>query len=437
MQYADFALWQRGWLQGEVLEQQLAYWRERLAGLPALELATDRPRPAVASQIGATHSFVLPAALTGKLRQLGREHGATLFMTLLAAFEALLHRYTGQQDFAVGTPIANRTDEKMEQLIGCFINTLALRANLDGNPSFVELLGRVQQEALGGYAHQALPFERLVEEVGSGRDLSRSALFQVMFSLQNAPLGELALEGLTLEPVTLGSDAARFDLALTISERGEELAGGFVYSPELFDAETIERMARHFGRLLDAIVASPEERVAELPLLDDEERHELVATWNETAADYPREVCIHELFAEQAQKTPDATAVEYGEERLTYRELDERSNRLAHYLQSLGVGPDVRVGICVERSLELMVGLLAIVKAGGAYVPVDPGYPEERIAFLLEDAQVAVLLTQARLEERLPVQPAFVVLLDGDAAWAGRARRRWRRAREGRRCRRT
>ena len=365
---------------------------------------------------------MLPAALTGKLRRLGREHGATLFMTLLAAFEALLHRYTGQHDFAVGTPIANRTDEKLEQLIGCFINTLALRANLDGNPTFVELLGRVRHEALGGYAHQAVPFERLVEELGVERDLSRAPLCQAMFNLHNAPVEALALDGLRFEPMTLGSDAAKFDVALTMTERGEELVGGFVYAPELFDAATIERMSRHFERLLEAIAASPEQRIAELPLLGDEERHELVVTWNETAAEVPPAACIHELFEQQAQKTPDATAVEYGDERLTYRQLDERSNRLAHYLQSLGVGPEVRVGLCVERSLELMVGLIAIVKAGGAYVPVDPGYPAERIAFLLEDAQVAVLLTQARLEERLPVQQSFVVLLDEDAAWADRER---------------
>src|SRR5439155_1114562 len=310
VQYADFALWQRGWLEGEVLEQQLGYWRERLAGVPALELPTDRSRPAVANQRGATHAFVLPAALTQKLRQLGRQHNATLFMTLLAAFEALLHRYTGQKDFAVGTPIANRTDEKVEALIGCFINTLALRANVEGNPSFVELLGRVQKESLGGYAHQAVPFERLIDELQVERDLSRAPLCQAMFNLQNAPIEA------------------------------------------------------------------------------------------------------------QANKTPDAVAVECGDERLSYRELDERSNRVAHYLQSLGVGPDVRVGICVERSLELMVGLLGIVKAGGAYVPVDPSYPAERLGFLLDDAQVSVLLTQERLEERLPVQQAFMVLIDDDGAWA-------------------
>ena len=418
VQYGDFALWQRSWLQGDVLEQQLAYWRERLTGVPPLELPTDRPRPAIASHRGALHGFVLPATLTAKLRRLGQEHGATLYMTLLAGFETLLYRYTGQKDFAIGAPIANRTDGKVEALIGCFVNTLALRADLDGDPTFVELLGRVREQALGGYAHQAAPFERLVDELGVERDLSRSPLFQVSFVLQNAPAETLVLEGVTLEALPLPVSTAKFDLTVTLEERGGELGGSVEYATDLFDASTIARLARHFGRLLDGISGDPQRRVSEIQWLGEEERHELVMTWNETAAEVPQEACIHELFEEQARKTPDATAVEYGEERLTYRELDERSNRLAHYLQSLGVGRDVRVGICVERSLEAMVGLLAIVKAGGAYVPVNPSYPAERIAFLLEDAQVAVLLTQERLEERLPVQQSFVVLLDDDAAWA-------------------
>ena len=398
VQYADFALWQRGWLQGEVLEQQLGYWRERLAAVPALELPTDRSRPAVASHRGATHPFTLPAALTGQLRRLGREQGATLYMTLLAAFEALLHRYSGQNDFAIGTPIANRTDEKLEQLIGFFVNTLALRASLEGNPSFLELLARVQKEALGGYAHQAVPFERLVEQLGVERDLSRSALFQVMFILQNTPIDDLSLAGLSFEGLPLATTTAKFDLTLSMEEGDDELAGVFEYATDLFDVATVERMALHFTRLLERIVEHPERRVSELSLLGDEERRELLVQWNDTAADFPRGACIHEQFAAQAQKTPDAIAVEFEGESLTYRELDERGNQLAHHLQSRGVGPDVRVGIRVERSLELIVGLLGILKAGGAYVPLDPSYPAERLAFMVEDAQISVLLDKEHLD---------------------------------------
>ncbi|MDB4970229.1 MAG: tycC2 [Myxococcales bacterium] len=399
LQYADYALWQRGWLAGEALDGQLAYWRERLAGVPALELPSDRPRPAVASRRGAAHSFVLPATVAAPLKQVAHAHGATLYMTMLAAFETLLQRYTGQTDFAVGTPIANRTERETEELIGFFVNTLVLRADLSADPSFVELLGRVRQEALGAYAHQSVPFERLVEELVTERDLGRSPLFQVMFVLQNAPLGELALSGLTLEPLALDAAMAKFDLTLTVEERGDEVLGSFEYASDLFDAATIARMARHFANLIGAVVAKPEQRLSELALLSDAEAHQLLVEWNDTATLEPRTAALQDRFRAQAARTPDAIALECEGVRLTYRALDERANQLAHQLRSLGVGPEVRVGICLERSFDLVVGMLAIVKAGGVYVPLDPSHPEERRAYLIEDARVSLLITAAWLKQ--------------------------------------
>ncbi|MDB4970228.1 MAG: amino acid adenylation domain protein, partial [Myxococcales bacterium] len=414
-QYADFAIWQRGWLAGEVLDTQLAYWRERLQGVPTLDLPVDHARPATPSHRGALEPFTLPAALTAKLRRLARERGVTLYMTLLAAFEVLLHRYTGQEDFAVGTPIANRTEREIEELIGFFVNTLVMRADLSANPSFVELLARVRREALGAYAHQAVPFERLVDEVGVERDGSRNPLFQVMFVMQNAPVEQMTLAGLTLESLAVDTGTAKFDLTLLMGEGPGGLVGSFEYATDLFDAPTMARLASHFVKLLGEIVEQPELRVGELPLLAPAERHQLVDEWN-AISDYAHEACIHERFAAQVAKAPDAIAVEYEDERLTYRQLDARANQLAHHLQSLGVGPEVRVGICVERSLEMVVGLLGILKAGGAYVPLDPSYPADRLAFMLEDAQVPVLLTQQSCQERLPAHAAELILLDGEVS---------------------
>ncbi|MDB4965383.1 MAG: linear gramicidin synthase subunit, partial [Myxococcales bacterium] len=418
VQYADFALWQRGWLAGDVLHEQLQYWRQRLTGVPPLELPADRARPAVPSHRGATHSFVVPAALTSELRRLARARGATLYMTLLAAFEVLLHRQTGQDSFAVGTPIANRTEREVEELIGFFVNTLVMRADLSADPSFDELLARVRQDALGAYAHQAVPFERLVEELRVERDLSRSALFQVMFVLQNAPAEPLALPGLTIEPLPVESATSKFDLMLTMEERGGELNGSFEYATDLFDASTIARMSAQLSQLLFAIADGPAQRISSLGLLSAAERRQLLVEWNDTAAEHPRDACLHQLFAAQAARTPDAVAVESGAQSLTYRQLDERANQLAHQLRALGVAPDVRVGICVERSLEMIVGLLGILKAGGAYVPLDPSYPADRLAFMVEDAALPVLLTQAHLRSSLPSHTAEVVLLDGATAFA-------------------
>ena len=331
-------------------------------------------------------------------------------MTLLAAFQTLLHRYSGQEDIAVGSPIANRSRTELEGLIGFFVNTLVMRTNLEGNPGFRELLSRVREVALGAYAHQDLPFEKLVEELKPERDPSRNPLFQVMMVLQNASDATLKLPGLTIEPLQEDTATAKFDLMLELEERSEGISGSFEYNTDLFDAATIERMTGHFSKLLEGIVANPDARLSELPLLTDTERHQLLVEWNNTNVDYPREACVHHLFEAQVERTPDAVAVVFEDQQLTYRELNARANQLAHYLKKQGVGPEVLVGICMERSLEMVIGLLAILKAGGAYVPLDPEYPQERLEFMIRDTGIRLLLTQHRLVQSLPAAIARTVL---------------------------
>ncbi len=412
IQYADFAQWQKEWLQGEVLETQLAYWKQQLDGATLdLDLPTDRPRPVIRTFRGARQSILLPKGLSEAIATLSQREGVTLFMTLLAAFQTLLYRYTGQEDILVGSPIANRNHSEIEGLIGFFVNSLVLRTDLSGNPTFRELLLRVREVALGAYAHQDLPFERLVEELQPERDLSRNPLFQVVFALQNAPVEVLELPGLKLSPLDLAPETARFDLEFQLVECLDSLGVVVVYSTELFEQITITRMLEHFQVLLESIVSHPEQRIANLSLLTEIERHQLLGSWNETQATYLQDLCIHHLFEAQVEQTPEAVAVVFEDEQLTYRELNIRSNQLAHYLRQLGVAPEVLVGICIERSLEMVVGVLGILKAGGAYVPL-PAYPPERLNFMLSDAQVSILLTQQRWVEAL-VQPELqVVCLD-------------------------
>jgi amino acid adenylation domain-containing protein len=414
VQYADFAVWQREWLRGEVLESQLAYWRERLTGHPpALELPTDRPRPAVQTFRGAAEAMRLGAELSERLRTLSRRSGTPLFMTALAGFLALLHRYTDQTDLLVGTPTAGRNRVELEGLIGFFVNTLVLRTETSGDLAFADLLGRARETALEAYAHGDLPFERLVEELAPQRSLSYSPLFQVIFALQTA--AELpAIADLEIEELELSIDAAKFDLTLGLNETPEGIAGGVEYNRDLFDAATVRRLARHLRTLLAGVVERPEARLSELPLLSAAERSELLLEWNDTERGYPRTPLVHELFAAQARQRPEAVAVVMGDRRLTYGELEARSNRLAHSLRSLGVGPEVQVGICAERTPERVVGILAVLKAGGAYVSLDPAYPRERLAYLLEDAQVPVLLTEHRFLTRMPEAAATVISLDRD-----------------------
>ncbi|MUH00601.1 amino acid adenylation domain-containing protein, partial [Scytonema sp. UIC 10036] len=415
IQYADFALWQRNWLKGSVLQTQLSYWQQQLKDAPALlSLPTDRPRPAIQTFAGAHQDFAITGELTRKLAKLSQEQGVTLFMTLLAAYNTLLYRYTGQTDILVGSPIANRDRSEIEGLIGFFLNTLVLRTNLAGNPSFSELLSQVREVALGAYAHQNLPFEMLVEVLQPERNLSYSPLFQVMFVLQNTPMSEVEIAGLTISSLSAQNTIAKFDLTLSMHNSPTGLVGAWEYNTDLFDASTIERMTGHFVTLLEGIVANPKEQILQLPLLTQPEQQQLLVGWNDTGVDYPLDKCIHQLFEEQVERTPDAVAVVYENEQLTYHQLNCRANQLAHYLRSLGVKPDTLVGICVKRSLEMVVGLLGILKAGGAYVPLDPDYPTDRLRFVLEDAALPVLLTQQSLLEFLPEFTAQVVCLDSD-----------------------
>ncbi len=417
IQYADFAVWQRQWLTGEVLDRQLNYWREQLAGLtPILELSTDYPRPPVQTFQGGVECFQLDRDLTQRLKQLSQESDATLFMTLLAGFLVLISRYSGQLDLVVGSPIANRNSKSVERLMGFFANTLALRGNLSGNPTFREFHEQVRQTTLSAYAHQDLPFEMLVEKLQIDRDLSRNPLVQVLFSLQNTPQSSSNLSGLIIQNMPLPLDVrARFDLEVNYWEIPGGLEGVWCYNSDLFDATTITRIGEHFQILLQAIVANQEMRISELPLLSEAQRHQLLVEWNDTQVDYPHDLCIHQLFEEQVERNPDAVAVVFEEQQLTYDELNCRANQLAQYLRSLGVSADVLVGICVERSLEMVVGLLGILKAGGAYVPFDPDYPQERLSFMLADTQIKVLLTQQNLVEKLQKHQVKLVCLDTDS----------------------
>ncbi|HUZ95886.1 MAG TPA: amino acid adenylation domain-containing protein [Edaphobacter sp.] len=413
IQYADFAHWQRRWLQGEVLQTQISYWKEQLAGAPAVvDLPADRPRPAVQTFRGARQSLVLSRHLHEGLKALCREERATEFMTLLAVFTVLLYRYTNQDDMIVGTPIANRNRREIEGLIGCFVNALVLRTDLSGNPRFRELLRRVQKVCLGAYSHQDLPFDRLVEELKVTRDLNRNPLFQVMFVLQNASLRTVEQPGLVLSPVEVDSEAAHFDLTLLIADADQGLTAAFVYNTDLFEAATIARMLGNFQTLLEGVVADPEQRLADLPLLTEAERQQVLVGWNRSRADHPPDLCIHQLFEAQAKRTPDTIAVVSETEQLTYGELNRRANQLAQHLRALGVGPEVMVAICLERSLELVIGLLGVLKAGGVYVPLDPAYPQERLAFMLRDAQAPVLLTWERSALGWAEENAKIICLD-------------------------
>jgi amino acid adenylation domain-containing protein len=408
VQYADYAKWQREWLQGEALNSQLSYWKEQLGNDSlVLDFPTDHPRPRVQSFRGSRVSVTLEESLTQALDELSRREGSTLFMTLLAAFGILLYRYTGQEKILIAAPIANRARPELEPLIGCFVNTLALRTDLSGKPSFRELLYRVRDVCFGAYAHQDLPFEKLVEELEPERDLSRNPLCQVLFILQNAPRPLPNLSGMSFARVDLDSKTSKFDLTLSLRERDGKLIGFVEYSTDLFDASTIERLVGHLQTLLSGIVADPDQPIRTLPLLTEKEGHQMLVEWNDTAVDYPKDCCIHELFEAQVERTPDAVAVQFEGKQLTYRELNRRANQLAYYLRKLGVGPEKLVAICVERSLEMVVGLLGILKAGGAYVPLDPGYPRKRLQFMLQDAQVSILITQEKFVEESGWRPVL------------------------------
>ncbi|HEX6371116.1 MAG TPA: amino acid adenylation domain-containing protein [Longimicrobium sp.] len=416
VQYADFAVWQREQLGGEALDGQLAWWKERLAGAPALlALPTDRPRPAVRTHRGAREFFDLPAELLDALQALGRGEGATLYMVLLGAFQVLLAKYAGTDDVVVGSPVAGRTRRETEELIGFFANTLVLRTDLSGDPAFRQVLARVRETTLGAYDRQEVPFERLVAELQPERSRSHSPLFQVLFSLENAGRAEHTLPGVELRRVDARRETAKYDLMLTLAAQPHGLRGVVTYSTELFERATVQRMIGHLRRVLEQVAAEADTPLSALELADDAERRRVLEAWS--GADAPRPpapICVHRRFAEQAARTPEAVAVTCGARSLTYRQLDERANRLARHLVRLGVGTDARVGICLERGPELVTAVLAVLKAGGAYLPVDPGSPAARLEMMLADAGAGVLLTQERLRAGLPALPGVAVLeVDG------------------------
>jgi amino acid adenylation domain-containing protein len=416
IQYADFALWQREWLQGPVLETQLTYWRNQLADLPTLNLPTDYPRPPFQRFQGARCVRPLSSVLAGQLSALSQAHGCTLFMSTLAAFAVLLARYASQTDVVIGSPIANRTHHQTTDLIGFFVNTLVLRIDLAGRPTFRELLGRVRETTLNAYTHQDLPFEKLVEVLQPERDLSRMPLFQVMLAFQSGGPPVFEVAGVNLQPMEAELGVAKFDLTLTLKEREEELSAVIEYNTDLFEEPTIRRMLGHFETLLHGIIADPNQPITTLPLLTPEERRRVLVDWNGTPADYPKDLCIQQLFEAQVDRTPDAVAVVLEHQHFTFRSLNGLSNQLARYLRKLGVGPEVIIGICMDRSVDMIVGLMGVLKAGGAYVPLDPAYPPDRLMFMLANAQVHVLLTQQRLVATLPAHAVRIVRIDSD--WA-------------------
>ena len=417
LQYADYAVWQREWMAGEVLREQAEYWKSTLDGAPVLlELPTDHPRPAQMNYAGAVAGLVLEKELTTALKALSKRHGTTLYMTLLTAWAVLLARLSGQQDIVVGTPVANRGRVEIEPLIGFFVNTLALRIDLTGSPTVGEMLGRVRAQALSAQQHQDIPFEQVVEILRPARSVSHSPLFQVMFAWQNAEPEALDLAGLEQKPSPgTPQTVSKFDLTLALQETGERIVGGLEYATSLFEASTIERYLGHFRTLIEAMVANETQAIDRLTLLSASERHRIVYEWNETGTEYPSKKCVHELFEEQVEQTPGAIAIVYEEAELSYGELNIRANRLAHHLRELGVKPDDRVAICVERGFEMIVALLAILKAGGAYVPLDPAYPSDRLRFMLEDSAPVALLTQAHLAELFSETTGILPVVDLNA----------------------
>jgi non-ribosomal peptide synthetase component F len=412
IQYIDFAQWQQQQLQGSLMEKQISYWKKKLAGdLPILELPADRSRPSVQTFHGAVYSLTLPKSLSELIVGISRQQEVTLFMAFLAAFKVLLHRYTGQEDIIVGSPTSGRNNPQTHDLIGFFVNTLALRTNFSKQQTFSELLAQVREVALSAFSHQDLPIGKVVEALQPERSSSHSPLFQVMFTYQNTPMPDLDFSGMTVTLEQNAGDTAKFDLSLDVFENVEGFVCVFEYNTDLYNVDRITRLAGHFQKLLEGIVANPEQKVSELPLLTNAEYQQIFTKWNFTEISYPQE-CIHQLFETQVEKTPDNKAIAYQEQYLTYQELNQRSNQLAHYLQKLKIGPDVLVGICLERSVDLVVATLGVLKAGGAYVPLDVNYPQDRLAYMIDDTQVPVLLTYKYLSDKLPHNNVNAIYLD-------------------------
>ncbi|HEX2643404.1 MAG TPA: condensation domain-containing protein, partial [Thermoanaerobaculia bacterium] len=407
VQYVDFAVWQRDTFRGELLERQLSYWRDQLSGAPVLELPTDRPRPAVPSLAGAQEGIQLGAALAEGLRGIGREEGATLFMLVAAALQTLLARYAGQTDISVGTPIANRHRTETEALIGFFVNTLVIRADLSGDPTFRELLRRVRKVTTEAFAHQALPFSKVVEALNPDRSLSHSPLFQVMLGLGNTPTSNLEIPGLKLKDLSGRVDTAMFDLYMLVAEAGERFAAFVIYRTDLFEPATVERLLGHFETLLRGIVEDPDRQLSELPLLTPAEREQVLRDWADGGAEPREERCFQDWIAARAARVPAGIALVTPEGDVTLGALNRQANRLAHHLIALGVGPEARVGLCLADRAAMIAGMLAVLKSGGAYVPLDPAYPRERLAFLAEDARLAAVLVDGRTAGLVPDLPGL------------------------------
>ncbi|MEW6735860.1 MAG: amino acid adenylation domain-containing protein, partial [Acidobacteriota bacterium] len=414
IQYADFAAWQRQWLHGEVLEKQFEYWRQQLADAPVLQLPTDRARPVVQTYRGENIGFILTKEISEQLKAVSRQQGTTLFMTLLAVFKVLLARYSRQKDIVVGTPIANRNRTEIEDLIGFFVNTLVLRTMVNEQESFAELLIKIREICLGAYTNQDIPFEKLVEQLNPERNLSHSPLFQIMFILQYAPKMVLEMSGLTLTLLEITSETAKFDLLLTMEESGAELAATITYNTDIFDATTIKRMIGHYQNLLTGLASVPAQQIWKLSMLSEAEQQQILNQWNDTPSDYQADLCVHQLFEKQTKLTPDAIAVVFEEQQLTYQQLNKRANQLGHYLRALGIGPDVLVGICIGHSIDIIVAILGVLKAGGAYLPIDPSYPLERIVFILENAGVTLILTEKQRVDELSKNLVQIVCLDSE-----------------------
>ncbi|HVH13552.1 MAG TPA: amino acid adenylation domain-containing protein, partial [Longimicrobium sp.] len=428
VQFADYAVWQREWMQTDVAQAKLRFWEAELAGVPPLALPTDLPRPARMRFRGARDRIHLPPALAAAARAFSREHGATFFMTLMTAFQALMGRYSGQRDFCVGSHLGNRGQVALEDVIGMVVNMVGIRADLSGDPTALELLRQVQATMLRAYEYQEVPFDQVVRRIQPERSASALPICQVSFAAHDAPQADLSFGGLSMDlEDVLDNGSAKFDLQVTVVPRLEQGITGredevmmvWEYDTDLFAPATVRRMIAHYETLLEALIADPHRRLSELPLLREDERRHVLEAWNATDAEYPGESCIHELFAARAARTPDATAVVFGDRSLTYSELNRRANRLAHHLRSLGVGPDARVAVCVERSAEMVVALLAVMKAGGAYVPLDPGHPAERLEYMLADSAPVAVLTQKHFRDQIENTGVPVLEIDADRPeWA-------------------
>jgi amino acid adenylation domain-containing protein len=417
IQYADYAVWQRERLAGEGLEREVGYWKERLKDAAVMELPTDHPRPAGPSYRGGRERVEIGPELSEGLKRLSQREGATLFMTLMAAFKVVLMRYSGEEDVSVGTVIANRGRREVEGLIGFFVNTLVMRTDLGGNPSFRELIGREREVCLGAYARQEAPFEKLVEEINPERDLSRNPLFQVMMVLQNAGREELEMSGLKVRGIGDETVAAKFDLTLTLTEGGGGIAGSLEYSLDLYEGETIRRMTGHYERVLNEVVRDVEQRIGEIELMSEAERRQIVEEWNETGREYGEGRLVHEVIAEQARRNGEAIAVKSERGELSYGELDRRTARLARYLGNKGIGPEDVVGISTDRSAEMVIAMLGVLKSGAAYLPIEGSYPEERVRYMLEDAKVKALLTQGEAGKRWSDNRVTPQVIDLESDW--------------------